>query len=90
MNLLLALGADVNLSDTFGNTALINAARSGYYKLVHVLILAGADVNEANIKGFTPLMLSPGAYVFFQRSGVLCLLALLSAGAHVHKTNSSG
>ena len=90
VNLLLTSGADVNISDTFGNTALINAARSGYYKLVDILIQAGADVNEANMKGFTPLMLSPGAYVFFQRSGVLCLMALLTAGAHVNKTNGSG
>ena len=90
VNLLLTWGADVNISVMFGNTALINAARSGYYKLVDILIQAGADVNEANAKGFTPLMLCPGAFVFFQRSGVLCLQVLLSAGAHVNKTNGLG
>ena len=47
-------------------------------------------MNEANAKGFTPLMLCPGAFVFLQRSGVLCLQVLLSAGALVNIRNSSG
>ena len=80
----------MNVSDMFGNTALINAARSGYYKLVDILLQAGADVNEANAKGFTPLMLCPGACVLFERPAVLCLQVLLSAGALVNIRNSSG
>lgn len=44
-------------ADSFGNTPLHYASRSGYYALVRKLLNCGARVNVRNIKGQTPLHL---------------------------------
>ncbi|HSE22744.1 MAG TPA: ankyrin repeat domain-containing protein [Pyrinomonadaceae bacterium] len=51
VKLLLEKGADVNLTDSLGDTALIEAARGGgpeYVKIVSLLLSHGADVHVAN------------------------------------------
>ena len=49
VKLLLQAGADVNMvSDEYGNTSLIQAARNGSDRCVEILINAGADVNIMN------------------------------------------
>ena len=53
--LLLEAGADVNIKDKGGNTALNGAIASGLDKCVNVLIAAGAGVNTTNSKGNTVL-----------------------------------
>jgi ankyrin repeat protein len=52
---LLKEGADVNAVDSKGRTALIEAAWSGYTKIVKLLLKYGAAVNCADSSGFTPL-----------------------------------
>ena len=45
-----------------GWTALMFAAKAGAKKAIKVLIKAGANVNEANDLGLTPLAFSIGHY----------------------------
>jgi len=53
---LLDKGADVNVRDADGNTALDWAAGEGQLEIVKILLDKGADVNVKGMLGFTPLM----------------------------------
>lgn len=55
MKLLLAAGADINLANAQGQTALHAAAQWGHDKLVQYLVDKGANVNARDRRGFTPL-----------------------------------
>ena len=48
-------GADVNMKDKDGSTALMSATVQGEMKCVEILIAAGADVNHKNNDGETAL-----------------------------------
>lgn len=56
VKILLNAGADVNLENMQGNTALHSAARFGHADIVSVLIESGADNSSENSLGWTPLM----------------------------------
>ena len=45
----------MNARDQYGCTALYFAAKYGHENVVRQLITAGADLNIADTKGFTPL-----------------------------------
>jgi len=49
-------GADINVKDTFGETALMRAAEDGHLEAVKALIAAGADINAKDTFGETALM----------------------------------
>ena len=53
---LLQKGADVNLRDKFGITALMRAVSSNHKEIIERLLQKGADVNVKNNDGETPLM----------------------------------
>ena len=53
---LLLTGADVNTTNSFGQTALIEASRRGYYDICRLLIENGADVNLKDGKGTRALI----------------------------------
>ena len=55
MMLLLDSGADPNLQDNSGDSALHYAARTGKLEAIPILIEGGADVNLQNNQGQTPL-----------------------------------
>ena len=55
---MIASGANVNVRDEHGNTALIEAARNGHDDVVRTLLASGADVNVKNDEGKTALMLA--------------------------------
>ena len=55
---LLSKGADVNLRNNIGNSALILAAEHGHIDIVDVLVDAGADVKMQNDYGQSALMLA--------------------------------
>jgi ankyrin repeat protein len=50
---LLAYGADVNLADNTGTTALMDALILGNEDIVNLLIIAGADVNAVDKQNVT-------------------------------------
>ncbi|CAM1508031.1 Fc.00g048790.m01.CDS01 [Cosmosporella sp. VM-42] len=55
ISLLLSHGADVNLTDTNGMSALHHAAKAGHHEVVQKLIKAGADVHAEDHTQRTPL-----------------------------------
>ena len=73
--LLWVCGANVNMVDKFGNTALMKASLNGRDKVVKMLLDGGADVNVMNNNRRTALMLA-------SREGHADIVALLrEAGA---------
>lgn len=58
---LLDYGADPDIPDNLGNTALIQAANNGKLKLVDTLLTRGADVNRKNNAGHTALIVAPSS-----------------------------
>lgn len=67
--------ADIDLADDFGNTALHAAACRGRAKVCELLLLAGANPNVHNQRGYTPL----GAAV--DAAHTECVALLLGHGA---------
>jgi ankyrin repeat protein len=53
MELLLKAGANVNLKNNYGGTALIHASNKGHDKVVNLLLKAGADANLHDKSGWT-------------------------------------
>ena len=64
MELLLSAGADVNLRDGDGRTALTTAALICNVKCLDLLIRSGSDVNVVDNDGVTALMETAGLKVF--------------------------
>ncbi|WP_053332722.1 ankyrin repeat domain-containing protein [Candidatus Jidaibacter acanthamoebae] len=62
-NILIIKGADINATDSSGNTPLIFAAESGDISSMQLLLSKGAYVNAQNRKGNTALMLAINAEV---------------------------
>jgi ankyrin repeat protein len=81
---LLNAGANVNASDSHGNTALIWASMDGYEEIVRMLLKAGANVNASNSYGNTAL---PWASISGKKEIVRMLL---KAGANVNASDSQG
>lgn len=53
VKILLANGADVNLQDKFGDTALKHASRKGHEAVVKILLTAGAEVNKEPVEDYS-------------------------------------
>lgn len=55
---LVAKGAKVDTTDSYGMTPLIHAVDSDRYELAEYLISAGADVNARDTRGMTPMSIA--------------------------------
>jgi len=82
--LLLEKGADVNLSNDIGWTALMYAANHGHLTIVDALLVRGASIAAKGDGGFTPLMLAAEG----DRSAVV--KRLLEKGADPNVKNEEG
>jgi Ankyrin repeats (3 copies) len=81
---LLSLGADPNIADDTGDTALMFAILANHGEIVHQLILAGADVNHADLAGRTPLIQS------VEMGRLVLVNLLLNSGADPNYTTQHG
>ena len=84
VDLLLKAGADVNVADIHGATAIGYAAYYGRVNIVNTLIKTGTDVNKSGENGITPLFLAA------QAGHNKILEMLLYAGARVNAKTSNG
>ncbi len=85
VNFLLQNGADPNLADRNGDTALMIAARLGYLEGVGAMLGARAAVDASNRQGETALIIA------VQNRHVSIVRRLLEAGASASRTdNASG
>jgi len=55
LDLFLSRGADINCTDSTGDTALHRASRHNISEVVKYLLKTGADIHRVNLKGETPL-----------------------------------
>ena len=78
LNMLIKVGADVNVRDRRHLTALMSAAGNGYVECIRVMVKVGPDVNAETPNGKTALV-----YATLQGS-VNCIKTLLKAGADVN------
>ncbi len=83
-NLLISKGADINIQDATGETALVKACRRKRAGMSLVFIEAGANLNLQNNQGETALMVA-AAY----GNGIIAD-ALLKAGADSSLRNNNG
>lgn len=71
-------GADLDIQNSFGETALMIAASKGHYDIVDFLIQAGADINKQKNAGTTAVKFAAGS------GNTEILEALIKAGADVN------
>lgn len=85
MKFLLDNGANVNLQDVIGNTALHYAVLIGNYKTVKLLIAYGADLNMANTWGYYPMDIinnkNNKIYKLLSRHGAILNPDIINLGA---------
>lgn len=68
--MLLSAGAEVDLRNSKGQTALGGVAFKGHLKLAELLLWHGADIHADNGGGITPIMFAS----MFGRVAMVCLL----------------
>lgn len=78
VNALIAEGANVNIADLSGETALHIAARMGYLPMAKVLIDNGANVKASNSSGTPIFLAAKGGYADI-------VMLLISKGADVNE-----
>jgi ankyrin repeat protein len=78
---------DIDEEDINGTTALMHASIYGYNKIIHFLLLAGANINKENKYGNTAL-------IFACKNGHVAAVKLLLhnavKGANIYHTNIKG
>ena len=84
VELLIQRGAEINLQNSVGDTALTCAANNGHERVVELLIRRGADVNLRDSIGCTALTISS------QHGHERVVELLLRHGADINLQNSGG
>ena len=82
-------GADVNISDNDGVTALIETSRYGHFECMDILLTAGADVNAKANDNVTALHLGFYIYDKYNPHYVKYIRRLLRAGIHINQYHDS-
>ena len=83
LSFLLSRGANPDMRDASGNTALMLSAQLGFAEGIALLIDRRAQVDLANNRGETPLMRA------VQNRDIATVRTLLAAGANPSKTDTS-
>jgi ankyrin repeat protein len=78
------IGADINATDAYGYTPLMNAAMLGRVDIVKALIDAGADIQKKGQFGYTAL------HAAAQNGHLDVVQALVNYGASVNCKNDDG
>lgn len=76
---------DVNVTDSYGRTALHYAAEQGYADIIEILLKAGCFVNAMDFEGMTPLYLASARG---HTEAVTCLVSQ-SANVNLRATDKS-
>ena len=76
--ILLQSGANVNITDGEGNSALLAAVENQRHHVTDMLLAWGADVNKSNAVGLTPLMMAT------KLQDLDCMKKLIAVGAGVN------
>lgn len=87
---LLDLGADVDVRNYKGKTALHCAAKAGFVRVMEVLISHGADVNAADNNGETPLFDAISSTIKNASKKTEAVMFLLLKGAEPNFKNHKG
>ena len=85
---LIALGADVNAQNDFGQTPLSIASYEGHIGIVTLLIDSGADVNATDVNGWTALMYAVASNYAGSQLDIVALL--IESGAKKDMVNDKG
>ena len=87
---LLALGADIDVRNYKGKTALHYAAKAGFLKVINLLIERGAPLDATDNDGETPLFDAIRSTIKDSQKQRAALEALLVAGANLNVKNKKG
>ena len=87
---LLALGADIDVRNYKGKTALHYAAKAGFLKVINLLIERGAPLDATDNDGETPLFDAIRSTIKDSQKQRAALEALIVAGANLNVKNKKG
>ena len=87
---LLALGADIDIRNYKGKTALHYAAKAGFLEVINLLIERGATVDATGNDGETPLFDAIRSTIKDSQKQRAAIEALLVAGANPNYKNQKG
>ena len=93
VELMIKAGADVNTSDEYGNSPLIQAINSGlsiHYDLIKTVLNGGADPNHHNNHGLSPLITTIRRSSEHSLDGLLAVNELIDSGADLNDSEPYG